>query len=572
MPRPPRPRVFDPTALNQMLNDDTMPLSQKYQYVSDVRTGSDEDSARVDMTLVNMIIRIRGRLFEVHKLHNQLEEVYKELEAAQKRLTEPPLYPATFLERRQIGTVAAALVHYNNSPRFVTISDDFDAGTVAKGEEVLLSGDQNLLVGKLDNSPLNHGETAMFERYTADGRLVLSRRDEEVIVGAGAGLADTDLKRGDIVRWNPSAWIAYEKVERSNGDHFFLEETLPVTFDDIGGLDTQIEELKNLVLLHLEHADTTRRYGLPPDRAALLEGPPGTGKTMLVRALFNFLKGLSRTGRARFVDVKPGELGSMWYSRTEAKIREVFRVAREAAEADPDVPVVMFLDELDSIASARGANVHRVDDRAVDALAVELDGLQERGNVLVLAATNRMDILDPALIRPGRFGDVPIRVGRPRRVGARAILSKYLRDDMPYAAQPGGNGDSNGRVREEILDATMSRLYSPNGEGDVATLTFRDGTRRTVRIGDLVSGAVLAKIARGAARRACLREIETGSRGIELADVLDAVGGEIDTAARLLSPVNCSRYLDDLPQDVDVVRVEPVERKPANVYRFTNVA
>jgi len=365
-----RPEIPDPREIHRLLSDDSVGMRQQCEYIRTAREASGDNGASLDISLVRMIGMLRGKLREAQVVQAQLEEVYGDLDAAFKRLTEPPLYPATFLERRTIGTIETALVHYDNSPRFVTLSDQFDGGPMESGEEVLLSGDLNQLVGKLSDSPFNCGETVMFDRYTSDGRLVLSRRDEEIIAHAAAGLENGGLKQGDMVRWNPSAWLAYEKVESSNGDHYFLDDPLTVTFDDIGGLDAQIEQLKNLVLLHLEHGDMTERYGLVPDRAALLEGPPGTGKTMLVKALVTFLRTISRTGRARFMDIKPGELGSMWYSRTEAKIREVFRVARAAAESDPDTPVVMFLDEIDSIASARGASAHRVDDRAVDALAV----------------------------------------------------------------------------------------------------------------------------------------------------------------------------------------------------------
>ena len=118
----------------------------------------------------------------------------------------------------------------------------------------------------------------------------------------------------------------------------------------------------------------------------------------------------------------------------------------------------------------------------------------------------------------------------------------------------------------------MSRLYSPNGDGDVVSLTFRDGRRQTVRLSELMSGAVLAKLAHVAARRACLREIATGERGIRLTDVLVAIADEIESSARILTPANCRRYLDCLPQDVDVVSVDPIKRKPANAHRFAQVA
>jgi proteasome-associated ATPase len=514
------------------------------------------------------IDRFRTQLRKAGEVHQQLEEVYKNLEEAYSDLSTPPLYPATFVERREIGDTQTALVHYNNSFRFVNLSEEFECNGVDTGDQVLLSGDLNLLVGHVPGAPLNCGETAMFDRFTDDGRLVLSHREGIYVANASGALRNVSLKNGDEVRWSPSSWIAYEKIERSNGDHLFLEEAPHETFDDIGGLDTQIETLKNLVLLHLQHGDLARQYGLPPQRAALMEGPPGTGKTLLAKALVNFLKGLSPSGRARFLNVKFSDLGSMWYSETERNIDKFFRTARDAAAAEPEIPVVLFFDEFDAIAAARGGNIHRVDDRVVDALAIALDGLQARGNLLVLAATNRKDILDPALIRPGRFGSTPINVGRPNRTAARAILSKHLRDDMPYAT---GNG-SGAASREEILDTALSRLYSPNGDGDVATITFRDGKRQPIRVHELLSGAVLAKLVHAASQRSLLREIQTGERGIQLTDMLAAIADEVMTIARVLTPANCRRYLDDLPQDVDVVSVDPVKRKPTHSHRFAQVS
>jgi proteasome-associated ATPase len=575
MPRNARPRTpedteetLGPRVLHRVLADDSVSIQSKCSYLSSLRQQSEQDSAHVDVSLLRTIDRLRGRLRQAGKVQAELEEVYKNMEEALGRLTAPPLYPATFLELRTIGETQTALVHTNNSLRFVNLGEEFDAATLLVGDQVLLSGDQNLLVGDVSSTPLNCGATALFDRYTDDGRLILTHRDESVVVNAGGGLDGVTLKNGDEVRWSEPALIAYEKIERSTGEHLFVEQTPSETFDDIGGLDEEIEQLKNLVLLHLRHSDLTGQYGLPPERAALLEGPPGTGKTLMVKALVNFLGGLSPAGRARFINVKPGELGSEWYSRTEANIRRVFAVARETAEAEPNVPVVLFLDELDGMGPARGGHIHHVDDRVVVALGVELDGLVARGNVLVLAATNRKDILDPSLVRPGRFGDTPIKVGRPNRTAARAILSKYLREDMPYA----NGGGSDAEAREEILESTVARLYSPNGEGAVASITFRDGTARVVRLKEMLSGAVLAKFGRGAARRACLREIETGEHGIQLGDVFRAVDDEIEVVARLLTPRNCSRYLDDLPQDLDVVRVEPVRRKPKHPHRFVHVA
>jgi hypothetical protein len=160
-------------------------------------------------------------------------------------------------------------------------------------------------------------------------------------------------------------------------------------------------------------------------------------------------------------------------------------------------------------------------------------------------------------------------VGKPNRAASRAILSKYFRDDLPYAPDAGATPDA---ARENLIDSALSRLFSPNGDGDVATITFRDGAKQTVRIHQLISGAILAKVENDAAMRACLREIDTGENGIRLDDVYSAINDAIDNAANLLTPKNCSRYLSDLPQDVDVVSVEPIKRKPAQVNHYLRVA
>jgi len=464
MPRNARREGPDFRVIHNMINNDETPLEEKLQYLVMVRTQHASHNIEMDRFLLREVGGLRAGLRDAQELQKQLMDAQNELEAEYKKLTAPPFHPATFLEYHQIGEAKTALVNYANALRFVVIAEEFSGDSVKRGDQVLLSGDLNLLVGTVSCKQFDCGETVVFERYTNDGRLVVSRRDEEIIVNPSDELREIALKKGDEIRWSATGQMAFERIDSPTADHLFLEEAPRETFADIGGLDEQIEELKNLVLLHFEHPELTAEYGLKPRRGAILEGPPGTGKTMLVKGLVNFLKGVSPSGQARFINIKPGELGSMWYSETERKIRELFDMAGEAADAEPGIPVVVFLDEVDWIAASRGATVHHVDDRAVGTLAVALDGLQTRGNVLVIAATNRMDMLDPALIRPERFGDMPIRVNRPSRAAARAILGKYFREELPYARDT---------PRDDVIESTLARVYSPNGDGDVATAMFR---------------------------------------------------------------------------------------------------
>jgi SpoVK/Ycf46/Vps4 family AAA+-type ATPase len=240
-------------------------------------------------------------------------------------------------------------------------------------------------------------------------------------------------------------------------------------------------------------------------------------------------------------------------------------VAREAGAAEPDIPVVLFFDEVDAIGAARGGAAGRIDDRVLTAFMTELDGLEARPNVLVVAATNRRDALDPAVARPGRLGDLVLDVPRPNRDAAHAILAKHLGPRLPYrsAGEP-----EPAKARPEILLAATARLYAPNGVGELATITLRDNTRRAVTARDLVSGATLAQIAAEAAERACRREAETREAGISLGDVIEAIDRELESAAAALTPGNCHRYLDDLPRDVDAVRIQRPTRPARQVHRY----
>jgi proteasome-associated ATPase len=398
--------------------------------------------------------------------------------------------------------------------------------------------------------------------------VVLKDRDGEIIAEVAGTLEEEELKHGDQIRWEPHSWLALEKIERSKGQELLLEETPRETFEGIGGLDRQIEQLQRSVRLHFYNPEIAGKYRLRRVGSVLLAGPPGTGKTMMARALSNWLGGISRLGRSKFMHIKPASLNSMWFSESERNIRNAFRIAREAGEEDLAGPVVMFFDEVDSIGASRGHSWMRIDDKVLTALMAELDGMESRGNILVVAATNRKDTLDPALVREGRLGDVVIEIPRPNMQAAREIFARHLPEGIPFAL----DGHDEAAARKIIIDSAVSRIYASNGDGDLAQITFRDGKRRAVRANDLMSGASISKIVRIAVERACLREIETGEGGVREEDVLHAIADEFECMAQTLSPANCRNHIQDLPQDVDVVRVEPAKKKVRRSHRYLNVA
>jgi SpoVK/Ycf46/Vps4 family AAA+-type ATPase len=254
----------------------------------------------------------------------------------------------------------------------------------------------------------------------------------------------------------------------------------------------------------------------------------------------------------------------MWFGASESAYRRLFAAAREAALEDPDIPVIIFIDEVDSIGSVRGEGINKIDDKIQACVISELDGLEDRGNVLVMAATNRADSLDPAMIRAGRLGDLILEIPPPNRKGAHAVLGCYLPADIPYASGHAGQASA----REELLQFAVGQLFAENGDTELAHLTLRDGKRRLIRAADLLNGASLQSIALSALERAVLRDDEGGPAGVCAADISAAISYFLVAAPRALTPRNARNYIQDLPQDVDVTSVDIVERRVKRPYLY----
>ncbi len=540
-----------------------MSPARQVQLLEQLRQGHPAKSRDLDVEIIQRIASLLGAL----------DNAQEHLDATQgllRSLTAAPLYPAVFLATTPSERGTDALVNLAGAVRVVGVQEGLDLSEIGLGREVLLGPEQNVIVAVSPFASFGAGETATFDRYMGEGRGVVRYREEEIAVYVADWLRGEELRSGDLVRWDHSLRIVLERLERSTGRHLFLEETPSVTFADIGGLDPQVAEIRQDLGLRLDHPDLVAKYGLRPARAMLLVGPPGVGKTLIAKAVANWLASVAPSGRARFMNVKPSALGSVWYSQSEANVREVFRIAREAGSQTPDVPVVMFFDEIDSVAATRGQSHMRVDDRVLNAFLAELDGLESRGNVIVVAATNRRDVLDAAAVREGRLGDLVIQIPRPGRDAAAAIFEKHLDARGPYGPTSGGSVGEE--ARRELIRAVVSRVYAPNGMGALARIRFVDGTERSVTGRDLMSGALIENIARLAARRAALREHETGQEGISETDLLEAVENELEKSVEALTAANCHRFLDDVPAESRIAEIASVARRVPHEYRYLTVA
>ncbi len=544
------------------LPDDEGDIGRTVDLVQAVRARSPESSSKMDELLIEELVHLRVGLETSRQEQAKLKDLLE-------KLTVPPWHQGLFLEPVETKRGQMALVAHSNNRRVVG-PGEVDIGTLAAGDVVFMNNEMNLLMAKSSSPLYRGGETADFEHLTDDGRMVIRCRDEEILVEAAHRLTGLELKKGDAVLWDRNAWMAMDKVPRAPDSSYFLEKTPSETFAQVGGLDRQIRWVTRSIRLHFQEQDKVRKYQLRPRGSVLLVGPPGNGKTLIAKALANWLRELSPRDEVRFIHIPPAGLHSSWYGETEKNYRRVFTAGREFADREPDVPVVIFFDEIDAVGFRRGSSHHQIDDRVQTAFMSELDGLETRGNILVLAATNRRDALDPALLRPGRLSDLVVEVPRPNRDAAREILSKHLPETIPYATN-GSGLESNG-FRADLIDAIVSRLYVPNGEGRLAELTFRDNTSRSVTAADLVNGATLANIAHKGVERACFREVEGGASGLCLEDLLSAVAEELDTLVSTLTAANCKNFIEDLPQDVDVVKVEPVTPAVQRAYRYLRVA
>ncbi|MFN0178493.1 MAG: AAA family ATPase [Gemmatimonadales bacterium] len=544
--------------IDQVLSDaDGGPTTaERVGLIERIRRASPEASRALDARLVTRQEEQRQAL---RGARGQLEALRELVD----KVTAPPLHPALLVEFTRLPKGMHAVVATGETRRVVAISPEVSPRLLKRGAEVLLGPERNVILAVSPQRVQSTGDTATFERHLADDRMIIRSRDEEIVVDVAQALRGGSLKAGDLVRWSRALGVAFERVERGADRQVLLEDTPAETFASVGGLDAEIARLTRSIRLQRDHGDLIARYGVKPKRSVLLSGPPGTGKTLLARALANWLASISPSGKARFCPVIPGSLSSPWYGQSEANIRSLFTAARAAGEQDPDSPVVIWLDEVDGIGGRRGGSFNRVDDRVLLALMAELDGFGPRGNVLVVAATNRRADLDPGLLRPGRLGDLVLEIRRPNRAGAAAILTRHFPDSVPV---------ESGQSRDRLLEVAVGRIYAPNGIGVVAQLTLRDGRKRAVTASELVSGAVLAQVAQDAIERAAFREAEGGQGGVRVIDLLEAADDAVQAAAESLSPVNCRNHLDDLPQDVDVVKVEPSTRTSRRDYRYLRLA
>lgn len=458
------------------------------------------------------------------KLIAALQEAREQIEALRQeveKLTAPPASFAVFSDANSDGTVN---VYVAGRKMKVNVHPSLKVPELRRGQQLILN--EALNVVEVRDFELQ-GEVVRLKDLLEDRRaIVMLRADEERVAEIAASLDSERLSVGDHLLFDTRSGYILEKLPKAEVEELVLEEVPDVNYEQIGGLGDQIEQIRDAVELPFLHRELFAEYRLSPPKGVLLYGPPGCGKTLIAKAVANSIAkkmehASGREIKSYFLHVKGPELLNKYVGESERQIREVFKKAREKAQEG--MPVIVFFDEMDSLFRTRGTGISSdVEATIVPQFLAEIDGVERLRNVIVIGASNRQDLIDPAVLRPGRL-DVKIRIDRPDRRAAKEIFGKYLAPDLPYHNP---SGDSGEVLVGDLIDRVVEQMYSTADENRFLEVTYANGEKETLYFKDFVSGALIEGVVSRSKKYAIKRTIATGERGIRVEDLLKAARDE----------------------------------------------
>ncbi|MEU9362094.1 proteasome ATPase [Streptomyces sp. NPDC051840] len=488
------------------------------------------DSPRHTRILEERIVELQTSLAGVsaqnERLANTLREARDQIVALKEevdRLAQPPAGFGVFLQANEDDTCD---IFTGGRKLRVNVSPSVELDGLRRGQEVML------------NEALNVVEAMEFERagdivtlkeILEDGEraLVIGHTDEERVVRLAEPLLDITIRPGDALLLEPRSGYVYEVVPKSEVEELVLEEVPDIDYDKIGGLGDQIELIRDAVELPYLHPDLFKEHELRPPKGILLYGPPGCGKTLIAKAVANSLaKKVAEVtgqpaGKSYFLNIKGPELLNKYVGETERHIRLVFQRARE--KASEGTPVIVFFDEMESLFRTRGSGVSSdVENTIVPQLLAEIDGVEGLENVIVIGASNREDMIDPAILRPGRL-DVKIKIERPDAEAAKDIFAKYLTPSLPlHSDDLAEHTGSKEAAAHAMIQSVVERMYTESEENRFLEVTYANGDKEVLYFKDFNSGAMIQNIVDRAKKMAIKAFLEQGQKGLRVSHLLQA--------------------------------------------------
>jgi proteasome-associated ATPase len=493
-----------------------------------------QDAPKRVRTLEERLLETKGQLAQAvsqnEKLSATLRETREHIAALREeveKLTMPPSAYGTYLGTNDDGT---ADIFTAGRKMRVALHPEIELGELRRGQEVVLNESLNIVLARSSDVA---GEVVTFKELLEDGTraLVLGRADEERVCELADELLNEKLRAGDHVLMEGRSGLLLEKLPRPEVEELVLEEVPDVSYDDVGGLDDQIEMIKDAVELPYLYGDLFREHELQAPKGILLYGPPGCGKTLIAKAVANSLakrvaeKTGNKSAKSYFLNIKGPELLNKYVGETERQIRLIFQRAREKSEEGN--PVIVFFDEMDSLFRTRGTGISSdIESTIVPQLLAEIDGVESLKNVIVIGASNREDLIDPAILRPGRL-DVKIKIERPDEESAKQIFTQYLTTNLPLADAElkSAGGDPADSVKR-MIGTAVDHMYATGDENKFLEVTYQNGDKELLYFKDFSSGAMIENIVRRAKKLSIKRVIAGGERGICTDDLLESIRQE----------------------------------------------
>jgi proteasome-associated ATPase len=459
------------------------------------------------------------------------------------RLAQPPSGFGVFLNACDDDT---ADVFTGGRKMRVNVSPNVELSELRPGQEVVLNEALNVVIAQEYEKV---GEVVMLKEVLTDGEraLVISQADEERVVRLAEPLLHQPIRAGDSLLLESRSGYVYERIPKAEVEELILEEVPDISYNDIGGLSGQIEQIRDAIELPYLHADLFKEHQLKAPKGVLLYGPPGCGKTLIAKAVANSLAKQvaaktaqdegAKEGKSFFLNIKGPELLNKYVGETERHIRLVFQRARE--KASEGMPVIVFFDEMDSIFRTRGSGVSSdVENTIVPQLLSEIDGVEGLENVIVIGASNREDMIDPAILRPGRL-DVKIKIERPDAEAAKDIFSKYVLKELPlHPDDVAEHGGSSQATVEAMILRTVERMYTESEENRFLEVTYANGDKEVLYFKDFNSGAMIENIVARAKKMAIKEFLETGQKGMRVSHLLAACVDEFSENEDLPNTTN----------------------------------